>query len=301
MEGVDVIRQAGEEAALDWDKQDMDDLASQLLPEYETEVMEEGEIPMGPGEYPGSVKDSPPHKPDREINCPIHNVPLQYKTSERGWSYTQCDEPGCPLWCAKDNTTAICFEWIYQASDDVKEGPYTCYCDRPYQLKICQKSDKGNQGRLFLACRQVPQCRFFQWADDPRERKYIRAFHEVRGGTYSRENRLRRENPTPRQRLVNEAYAKPVTPYQHPLRVKECPGFQSPSRGKRPQPRVKQQETQRYDRVKREIRYDTPRDSRPPHPQDDRQRYPTPEEVEVAMQRRGFTDEAYKRYSLSSW
>ena len=254
------------------------------------------------GDYPGGIRDSPPTQPDRQLNCPIHNAPLQHKTSARGWEYVQCHEQGCPLWCAKDKTAGICFEWVYQASDDVKEGPFTCFCDRPYQLKICQKADNGNQGRLFLSCRQDPRCRFFQWADDPRDRQYIRAYHEVRGDTYSRENRLRRErdNPTPRQRLVKEAYNKPVTPYQHPLRVKECPGFQSPSRGKRPQPRVKQQETQRYNHVKREIHFDSPRDSPPPPTQDPRQRYPPPEEVEVAMQRRGFADEDYKR-SFCKW
>ena len=271
MEGVDVMRQAAEEAALEWDKYAVEKLVSSL-PDYETEVVEEGDIPLGPGEYPGSVKDSPPHNLDREINCPIHKVPLQNKTSERGWAYTQCDEQGCPLWCARDNTTAICFEWVYQASDDVKEGPYTCYCDRPYQLKICRKSDKGNQGRLFLSCRQQPRCRFFQWADQERERRYIRALHEVRGDTYSRENRQRRENPTPRQRLMNETYNKPVTPYQHPLQYKQPPGFKSPSRGKRPQPRVNQQDHQRYDHTKRELHYGPPRDSQPPPTYDSEER-----------------------------
>ena len=59
MEGVDVVRQAAEEAALDLDQQTLHELVSEL-PDYETEVLEEGEIPFGPGEYPPGIPHSPP-------------------------------------------------------------------------------------------------------------------------------------------------------------------------------------------------------------------------------------------------
>ena len=151
----------------------MEELTSQL-PDYETEVLEEGEIPLPPPDV---------------LHCPIHHIPLHHKMSERGLSYVQCMEKGCPIWSSKDNAPQLCSEWEMQACEDVSDRPCTCYCDRPYKLGICQKSDNGNQGRLFLSCRQDPQCRFFQWADQPRERKLIRTYHEVCGNTYSRENR----------------------------------------------------------------------------------------------------------------
>ena len=265
MEGVDVVRQAAEEAVLD------------LLPDYETEVLEEGEIPPIP----------PTEDP---LRCPIHYIALQPKVSERGWSYVQCEEKGCPIWSAKDSAPQLCSEWEMQACEDVRDGPFTCYCDRPYKLVISQKSDKGNQGRLFLTCRQDPRCRFFQWADQPRERKHIRLHHELCGNTYSRENRWRRDQ-TKRQKLVKEAFVKPVTPYHHPYQPKE---YQT-SQGKRIEPRVKQL---------REIHFDKREDRQPYHPHQAREverRYPAPDEVDLAMQRAGFTHEDYKRYSLCRW
>ena len=50
MERVDVVRQAAEEAALDLDQQAMQELMREL-PDYGTEVLEEGDVPLGPGEY----------------------------------------------------------------------------------------------------------------------------------------------------------------------------------------------------------------------------------------------------------
>ena len=73
MEGVDVVRQAAEEAALDLDQQAMQELVREL-PDYETEVLEEGDAPVGPGEYPGSIPDSPLPIPGPVLKCPIHRV-----------------------------------------------------------------------------------------------------------------------------------------------------------------------------------------------------------------------------------
>lgn len=257
------MRQAALECALDLDNQAVQEYAQELdkqstenLPDYETQVLEEGEIPLGPGEYPGSVPVSPPLQPKNDIpNCPIHpRAPLKLKTSKRGWNYVQCDELGCPFWCARDRVMDLWFAWFLQACQDVKEGPFTCLCDKPYQLVLC-RGDSGNCGRLILSCRQSSKCRFFQWADRPRDRKGIKAYHEVRGDTYSRENRLRRER---RQRLAVEAYNNP---HHHP-EYNHRPYYESEfqSRGKRPQPRVQQQETHHYDRARREIDFNPGRD-----------------------------------------
>ena len=250
MEGVDVVRQAAEEAALDLDQQAMQELVREL-PDYETEVLEEGDAPLGPGEYPGSIPDSPPPIPGPVLKCPIHRLPLHHNVSTNGWCYVVCTEEGCPVWASEDNGAAICTEWDWQACDDVKGGPFTCHCDKPYKLVVCQNSDKGNVGRLFLTCRQDPPCKFFQWADQERPRKAIRAHHEVTGNTYSRENRLRRETDiyrepqTKRQKLIADAYARPVSPYR--------PSYGGGG-GKRIEPKVQQLRDTHFERAEEELK-----------------------------------------------
>ena len=153
------------------------------------------------------------------------------------------------MWASGDNGVAICTEWDWQACDDVKGGPFTCHCDKPYKLVVCQNSDKGNVGRLFLTCRQDPPCKFFQWADQERPRKAIRAHREVTGNTYSRENRLRRETDiyrepqTKRQKLITDAYARPVPPYR--------PSYGGGG-GKRIEPKVQQLRDTHFERAEEE-------------------------------------------------
>ena len=172
------------------------------LGEEEEEVKQpENTLPVyegwAPGEYPQGIPPSPPPSSSPTggivVTCPIHEFPLHHNVSQRGWAYVQCLEEGCPFWCAEEDAISLTMEWRLQVCDDVKDGPFTCLCDKPYKIVLCRNSARGNRGRLFLTCKQTPQCRFFQWADTPRDRKAIRAHHEVNGNTYSRETTERRK------------------------------------------------------------------------------------------------------------
>ena len=162
--------------------QTLDELFSQLpdlgeLPAYEDELVEEG---WAPGEHPQGIPPSPhvaaatapPLSPPRKTvtTCPIHNDPVHSNISKRGWAYMQCLQPQCPMWFAKEDAISVTFEWRMQACDDVKKGPFSCFCEKPYKVAICH----GNKGRLYLTCKQTPKCVFFQWADTPKHGMVIR-------------------------------------------------------------------------------------------------------------------------------
>lgn len=170
MAGVDIVRQAAEECALELEGQTqleaIDDATMkellEPLPDYQTEVLEEGDAPLGPGEYPGGIPPGPPRPvPVVQYTCPIHAFPLEFRISEaKGWEYYVCGERGCPVWLDARQCQELCEAWEEQVCPEIKRGPFTCYCRRPYKWVLCRTSQRGNQGRLFLTCRDRT-CDFF--------------------------------------------------------------------------------------------------------------------------------------------
>lgn len=203
MEGVDIVRQAAEECALELEGQTqleaIDDATMkellEPLPDYQTEVLEEGDAPLGPGEYPGGIPPSPPRPV--QYTCPIHAFPLEFRISEaKGWEYYVCGERGCPVWLDARQCQELCEAWEEQVCPEIKRGPFTCYCRRPYKWVLCRTSQRGNQGRLFLTCRDRT-CDFFQWADTPPGEYRIDASYP---------------GQTRRRQILAREYARPVRP-----------------------------------------------------------------------------------------
>lgn len=201
--GLDIVRQAAEECALELDEEKavaVDEATMQALlaplPDYE--VMEEGDA-WGPGEYPQGIPPSPPRLTQPAVGhpCPIHNSSLEFRVSEKtSWPYFVCVEDGCPIWVGEDDCQPVLTAWRDQVCPEVARGPFVCECNKPYKLVLCKSSQRGNQGRLFVTCRQK-RCDFFQWVDTPKDQYPMQP---------------RYPGQPRRRQLLSQQYAKPVRP-----------------------------------------------------------------------------------------
>ena len=106
----------------------------------------------------------PPLDPDHLLSCPIHEVFVEKKVSQKGWEYIKCPHATCPLFACASDILPYMSAVKSQLHEELKQkwNHLVCCCARSMTLSV-SKSEK-NPGRLYLKCNKN-QCEFFQWAD----------------------------------------------------------------------------------------------------------------------------------------
>ena len=110
--------------------------------------------------------------------CPFHGIFLEYKTSPKGWNYAKCPVKPCVFFCGLDRVE----DWSQGLARDLHPSykaqpfpdltcslPFTCHCtgEGYHELKLNKSATAKNPNRFFLACKNTPSCRYFQWLDFP--------------------------------------------------------------------------------------------------------------------------------------
>ena len=118
----------------------------------------------------------PPSSVDYMV-CPCHEVRLEERQSQKGWSYVKCPRQPCLLFCGKDKAHDYMKEVYREPHPEVCDmwSCLLCFCSEPATLQ--QSHSPENPDRLFVTCSKK-QCHFFRWADQPLGQKYWKWFHD---------------------------------------------------------------------------------------------------------------------------
>ena len=118
----------------------------------------------------------PPSSVDYMV-CPCHEVRLEERQSQKGWSYVKCPIQPCLLFCGKDQAYEYMKAVYRQHHPEVLDmwRCLLCFCREPATLQ--QSHALENPDRLFVTCSKK-KCKFFRWADQPLGPKYWKWFHD---------------------------------------------------------------------------------------------------------------------------
>ena len=157
-----------------------------------------------------------PLDPDHLLCCPIHEVFVERKVSQKGWEYIKCPHATCPLFAFALDMLPYMSAVKSQLHEELKQkwNNLVCCCSRSMTLSV-SKSEK-NPGRLYLRCNNN-QYEFFQWADVPltqKNRDWIEGNTEPHPGAYRFPQKCRDTEAYPLRSYINpDPCPRPVRGY----------------------------------------------------------------------------------------
>jgi len=103
--------------------------------------------------------------------CPCHDVRLEARQSQKGWSYVKCPMQPCLLFCGQGQAPDYMKAVYSQPHPEVLDmwSCLQCFCREPATLQ--QSHSTTNPDRLYVTCSKK-KCAFFRWADQPLGPKY---------------------------------------------------------------------------------------------------------------------------------
>ena len=111
-----------------------------------------------------------PLDPDHLLCCPIHEMFVERKVSQKGWEYIKCPYATCPLFARASDMLPYMSAVKSQLREELKQKWNHLVCCRSRSMTLSVSKSEKNPGRLYLRCNKN-QCKFFQWAEVPLTQK----------------------------------------------------------------------------------------------------------------------------------
>ena len=157
-----------------------------------------------------------PLDPDQLLCCPIHDMFVERKVSQKGWEYIKCPYATCPLFARASDMLPYMSTVKSQLREELKQKWNHLVCCRSRSMTLSVSKSEKNPGRLYLRCNKN-QCKFFQWAEVPltqKKRDWIEGKTEPQPGAYRFPQNCRDVEAYPlRSYLKPDLFPRPVRGY----------------------------------------------------------------------------------------